>query len=54
MWKIEEDYWQWFYKCVEQFRKDFEGRPEDWDLFYASKVEQLEKKLNAILGRNKK
>lgn len=45
MWKTEEKYWQYFYKWIEQFREDFEGRPEDWDLFYTNQVEQARKEV---------
>lgn len=43
MWKSEDEYWEEFYNWIGQFRDDFEGRPEDWDLFYTNQVEQTQK-----------
>ena len=45
MWKTEDEYWQEFYKWINQFRDDFEGRPEDWDLFYTQQVEHAWKEI---------
>lgn len=43
MWKTEKEYWEEFYNWIDQFRDDFDGRPEDWDLFYTNQVEQARK-----------
>lgn len=41
--KKKNEYWKQFYEWVEQFRDDFDDRPEDWDLFYTNQVEQAQK-----------
>lgn len=45
MCKNEEEYWDEFDNWILQFREDFEGRPEDWDLFYTNQVEQARKEV---------
>ena len=45
MWKSEEEYWDEFRQWINQFKDDFDGRPEDWDLFYTQQVEQAWKEI---------
>ena len=45
MWKNEAEYWEEWNNWIEQFKDDFDGRPEDWDLFYTQQVEQAWKEV---------